>query len=701
MIAVVCCKLPFPPDVKEAFRSVDNAAVLKWLGAAIPPLTFLLLLWIHLEPRTSRRTALWAAAGFLTAELALQGAILALGDSPELVFTLLPLTGSLPAIVCLHLLSKNRFLPTALTWLLALLCEDLLLALQKLLVFFLAGLAGPAWEWLSCGGVALAAGALLWACRAIREPFLACAREAAGGWPVLLFLPAMLLALYSYFLSSTTNVVVLLLLFLTALASFFVLARLFVSLTEERLARDARLQMKALRQDYEVLRKKLDLGRSYRHDMRHHLTALSALLQEGDCAEAKRYVAEWQGQLTQIEGESWCRNSAVNGVLSAYLKQARDAGCTTQVEVSLPEGSPFEEVDLCVVLANALENAIQACEKLPEGAPRQIELSMVLTDRRRLTLRVENSCGGDVAFDSAGFPVAPHREGHGQGLRSIAAVAEKYHGLFRCDCKDGRFILQVVLLHAAPERRRARWLLAACAGAFLCLFLLNCMPSLTQALENIPVLGQTVRVVDLHAYSLGWGDSGISARDPALEGDGPAVDELNARKNDFIQRMEARFIEYAARKYQGYVAEDIAYETVRDDERLFILRLTATLNAGGSVDESRYIVLDKETGQVLELADLFQPEADYIFPISREITAQMAEQMNAGQADYFLPGGIWSDEECFRSIQPDQDFYIDENGQLVIAFAEYEVAPGSMGEPEFVIPTDALDGLLAQPSLLR
>ena len=79
----------------------------------------------------------------------------------------------------------------------------------------------------------------------------------------------------------------------------------------------------------------------------------------------------------------------------------------------------------------------------------------------------------------------------------------------------------------------------------------------------------------------------------------------------------------------------------------------------------------------------------------------MEEQSNAGGADYFLPGGIWSDEECFKSIAPDQNFYINDENQLVIVFDEYEVAPGSMGTPEFVIPADCLDGLLAQPSILK
>jgi hypothetical protein len=104
---------------------------------------------------------------------------------------------------------------------------------------------------------------------------------------------------------------------------------------------------------------------------------------------------------------------------------------------------------------------------------------------------------------------------------------------------------------------------------------------------------------------------------------------------------------------------------------------------------------------MLELSDLFQPETKYVSAISREIKAQMAEQNNAGTAAFFLPGGIWSDEECFQSIAPDQNFYINDENQLVIVFDEYEVAPGSMGTPEFVIPTEFLNGMLVQPSFLQ
>ena len=70
--------------------------------------------------------------------------------------------------------------------------------------------------------------------------------------------------------------------------------------------------------------------------------------------------------------------------------------------------------------------------------------------------------------------------------------------------------------------------------------------------------------------------------------------------------------------------------------------------------------------------------------------------MAAGEGDYFIPGGIWSEEECFRAIDPDQQFYLDENGDLVIVFGEYEVAPGSMGIPRFVIDEEAISDIWAR-----
>lgn len=643
-----------------------------------------------------------ALAGFLGFELAVQGTVLALGGSPELLLTLLPLTLCLPAILGAHLLSRRCFVPTAVGWLLALLCQHLLLTAQKLLTNLTTELHGLELLWVRFGILLLAAILLVAAVlRFARKPFHACAEELEDRWSPLLLLPVMLLALHSYFLSGPVVAAALLLLLFTALAAFWAMVRLMSALAEEAQARQSRAQAEALRRDYELLQKRLELGRSYRHDTRHHILALSALLQQGEGEAALRYVSDWQGQLVQIENRSWCRNSAVNAVLSAYLTQAEEAGCVVEAEISLPEELPVEELDLCVVVANALENAIHACQSAPPEE-RRIKLELALADHRRLTIHVDNPCPESVEFGSDGFPVIQSREGHGQGLKSIAAVTEKYHGMLQCDRVGDVFTLWAVLLDAAAQPRRIRRAPAVCAGVLLILFFLNCMPAVAQALETVPVLGDMVRVVDLRSYAWLWGDTGVSVQEPVLTGDDQAVDEVAAKQEEFIARMKESFVAQAARRYQGYVAENIGYEVVRDDETLFILHFHATINMGGSVSYRLHIVLDKQTGQVLELADLFQSDVNFVFPISREIKAQMQEQINAGTGDYFLPGGIWAEEECFRSIdETGQDFYINADGKLVIVFEEYKVAPGSMGTPEFVIPTELLDGLLTQPSVLR
>ena len=115
-----------------------------YTNAFVPSLIFLLILWALLEPRFSRRFTRGAALGFLAVELVVQAALIAPGNELELAATFLPLTLYLPAILCLHLLSGNGFFPTALTWMLALQCGQILSALRKLLIAFTGNIHGSA-----------------------------------------------------------------------------------------------------------------------------------------------------------------------------------------------------------------------------------------------------------------------------------------------------------------------------------------------------------------------------------------------------------------------------------------------------------------------------------------------------------------------------------------------------------------------------
>lgn len=273
-----------------------------------------------------------------------------------------------------------------------------------------------------------------------------------------------------------------------------------------RIYENARL-MEAQRQDYDALCQKMEVGRIYRHDMRHHLATLEGMLQQGNDGGALQYVRSLSGGLEELAEPARCANPVVNAVLTACIVQAANVGCTLETTLRVPEKLPFEETDLCVILSNTLENAIHACQELPEDR-RRIDLRLELTENRRLLVSVENPCPQPVAFRPDGLPDGPKREGHGLGLQSVKRVTDKYGGLFRCQWEEGRFLFRAVLMPPAEqaasrkERRGLSWGTAVVLAVLTCLILLNCLPELADALETVPVLRWLVRAADLRTYAL-------------------------------------------------------------------------------------------------------------------------------------------------------------------------------------------------------
>ena len=749
------------------------------------------------EHRGSRAAATAAGAGALAVVAGVQSALLLAGEDPTLVLTLLPLTAYLPAIIALHLISRSGFFPTMAVWTVGIMVSFVLNSTLKILSLAYGRFSQlPGWQFElgTTALLALLAAALVFLLfRFLREPFRTYVLRNQTGWLLLCFPVLMVFLLRSYFSSTTTNITALVLLTLTAVSIFLVLVRVLVLAVSmrkmEETEREVSRQLELQRREYERARDRLRQGRAYRHDMRHHLLVLEGLARRENAEGILDYIESLSGQLSQIAGENYCENAAVNAALSACVGQAREAGCSVTAEVRLPGQLPFDELDVCVVLANALENAVHACGKV-EKERRQIRADVELDEAGKLRILVTNPCPEPLKFDDEGLPAVPRREGHGIGLRSIRAVAEKYGGLFRCSQEEGMFRLQVALFRReregdpgarqarGPEGKPRRARRAAAVTAlllFALVFALGCMPAVADELAQVPGLGTLVQLADIRTYTaaFSWGDSSFEAQVPVVEGDedegpeepaaggedpagpeeaepsappdsvedpepepsAPAEEpvpdpseepdseptaepeptpeptpdtpgeengqgEMNQEIQDYLARMEEVFWWYVARKYNGYVGQDTTYQVLRNDGRLLSIRFDTTLNVGGSVQYSRCITLDKQRDAVLELADLFAPGSDYVAVISGEILAQMTRQVEAGLADYFIPGGIWSDEECFQSIAEDQNFYLDGDGRLVIVFDEYEVAPDSMGMPEFTIPTGILSGILAQDSPL-
>lgn len=463
-------------------------------------------------PRCSWRTALICSSAGIGA-LTVINMLLMVRQGPASIMHLAFFTCTIPSLLLFFLLSKHR---DGRFFFLFCLTDTMSFWLMQI-TNFMDRMTGDTYVMLFLSRLVLfpAVELLLW--RYLRRPYLELQEKLKKGWWLFTCVGG------TYYLLLMVTAVpvdaplpdaagllrIALVLFLMPLTYLTI----FHSLWRQMRMYENSRQMELQQRDYNAVCQKMELTQIYRHDMRHHLAALDELLQQGSSDGALQYVRTLNGGLESLAHPAECANSAVNAILTAYIVQAADAGCSVGTKISLPEKLPFEETDLCVILANSLENAIHACRDLP-GEQRQIRLEMELTENGRLIISVENPCPRQVFFDSNGLPEGPRRENHGLGLPSIRAMADKYGGLFRCQWDAGRFILRVVLIPpepAKPSVRRTGPLTYGILALLLCLILLNCLPPLTNALEEIPVLGAVVRVVDLRTYTLAWKDGARSA----------------------------------------------------------------------------------------------------------------------------------------------------------------------------------------------
>ena len=183
----------------------------------------------------------------------------------------------------------------------------------------------------------------------------------------------------------------------------------------------------------------------YRHDLRHHLQYLLSCIENGQTERAKDYISGICAELEAQQVRRWCENEAANLILSAYDGRAEKLGIQLDVRGGVPAVLHISDSDLCVILSNALENAIYAC--LPAaraGLGCTIAVEFRFQEQTgRFFLQIVNPCREEVRFEK-GLPVSD-RPGHGIGAQSICAIVERYGGGCTFLAEDGQFILRLFL----------------------------------------------------------------------------------------------------------------------------------------------------------------------------------------------------------------------------------------------------------------
>ena len=203
-----------------------------------------------------------------------------------------------------------------------------------------------------------------------------------------------------------------------------------------------RFQQDVLTHQYEEIRTIYTNMRGWRHDYHNHLQVIKAQLALGETDQLQRYLDELEQDLDRVD--SWIKsgNLMADAILNSKLSLAQQKRIRVNCKARLPENLPVEDVDLCVILGNLLDNALEACEQIPEeGRFLRVYLAV---NGRQLYMSIQNSAKEELNFNERNY-ITQKRGSHGFGMKRVSAVVEKYDGFLNLANEPGIFAAEVTL----------------------------------------------------------------------------------------------------------------------------------------------------------------------------------------------------------------------------------------------------------------
>ncbi len=248
------------------------------------------------------------------------------------------------------------------------------------------------------------------------------------------------------FLISVFTSMTLLFLFLMTHMVFYFLTRT----AHERVSAEQTKQLLELElRQYAIEKNYIEETHRLRHDFNHSVVTLSILLQEGNIQEAIHYLDNYSHHLSSRPAlTDFCALPALNALLNEYYRRAKEAAIHFQYQIDLPAQLSIDEPQLCVLVGSLLNNAIEACKKIPTEK-RCIKLLFDMEGESQLYLIIQNSYDGKIQWHNPKPSELP--KGH-YGISSVRTITEEHHGVARFYSEDTTFNAEIMLtVDGAPN----------------------------------------------------------------------------------------------------------------------------------------------------------------------------------------------------------------------------------------------------------
>lgn len=183
--------------------------------------------------------------------------------------------------------------------------------------------------------------------------------------------------------------------------------------------------------------------RGWRHDYRNHIQTLKAYAAAGDIEAIRGYLDELDEDLGRVDTVIKTGNPMADAILNSKISLAISKKITVKADAHIPVALKISEIDLCIILGNLFDNAIEASAKLPEGE-RLIRIYMDMKNTQ-LYISFTNLTAEKKREKVGGRFATTKGEGHGLGLVRIDSVIERCGGYISRNSEDGAFTTEILL----------------------------------------------------------------------------------------------------------------------------------------------------------------------------------------------------------------------------------------------------------------
>lgn len=183
--------------------------------------------------------------------------------------------------------------------------------------------------------------------------------------------------------------------------------------------------------------------RSWRHDYRNHIQTVRALAENGDLDAVKKYLDGLELDLNTVDTVIKTGNAMADAILNSKISLARAKKIEVHVDAHIPVKLKMSELDLCVILGNLFDNAIEASMKLPENG-RMIRVYMDMKNTQLYISFTNFTAAGKLQKIGKVFRTSKGK-GHGFGLVRIDEIVERLGGYLSRNSEEGAFTTEILI----------------------------------------------------------------------------------------------------------------------------------------------------------------------------------------------------------------------------------------------------------------